>query len=143
MASRNKKLRDKNKDHEDIFAFLDEYGVVDKDQKFPKDHQVNKNGPIKKTSSKRRNFRSIDLHGLHADDAERVLKNYIAQWHEMGVKEVRVIHGYGRHLCPDQEPVLKKMVLDLCQYQWSSFIRSFRPGKPKEGGMGVTVLYLK
>jgi len=144
MARRVHRNRNQERDHADILAYLDEYGVVDKDSIRKRNLENKKSKHARKTlGSKKKSVRRIDLHGMQSAEAETRLKNSIAQWHDMGIKEVMVIHGYGRHSDPESGPVLKNMVLELCQSHLSSYIRSFRPGKSREGGMGVTVIYLR
>jgi len=62
-----------------------------------------------------------------------VLEKYLDDAYLLGVSPVYIIHGKGKGILRDE---VKKM-LDKIPY-----IKSFRTGDTKEGGIGVTVVYL-
>jgi len=85
--------------------------------------------------SKIKTFRNeISIRQLTIEEARPVLEKYLDDAYLLGVSPVYIIHGKGKGILRDE---VKKM-LDKIPY-----IKSFRPGDTKEGGIGVTVAYLK
>ncbi|MBU4361878.1 endonuclease MutS2, partial [bacterium] len=85
--------------------------------------------------SKIKTFRNeISIRQLTIEEALPVLEKYLDDAYLLGVSPVYIIHGKGKGILRDE---VKKM-LDKIPY-----IKSFRTGDTKEGGMGVTVVYLK
>ncbi|MDI3269109.1 MAG: endonuclease MutS2 [Bacillota bacterium] len=77
---------------------------------------------------------SLDLHGVTVDEALLRLDKYVDDAFLAGYEEVRILHGKGMG-------ILRQEVR-----RWASahpLVVSFRPGLPREGGDGVTVLRLK
>ncbi|MEA3454259.1 MAG: endonuclease MutS2 [Candidatus Caldatribacteriota bacterium] len=85
--------------------------------------------------SKIKTFRNeISIRQLTIEEARPVLEKYLDDAYLLGVSPVYIIHGKGKGILRDE---VKKM-LDKIPY-----IKSFRIGDTKEGGIGVTVAYLK
>lgn len=85
--------------------------------------------------SKIKTFRNeISIRQLTIEEALPVLEKYLDDAYLLGVSPVYIIHGKGKGILRDE---VKKM-LDKVPY-----IKSFRPGGAREGGIGVTVAYLK
>ncbi|RXG65133.1 endonuclease MutS2, partial [Candidatus Atribacteria bacterium 1244-E10-H5-B2] len=85
--------------------------------------------------SKIKTFRNeISIRQLTIEEAWPVLEKYLDDAYLLGVSPVYIIHGKGKGILRDE---VKKM-LDKIPY-----IKSFRTGDTKEGGIGVTVAYLK
>jgi DNA mismatch repair protein MutS2 len=70
---------------------------------------------------------------MRGEEAIKALERFLDEAAIVGVKEVRVVHGYG-------EGVLKRLVRDYLKE--SPYVKSFRPGAPNEGGDGVTIVEL-
>ena len=84
--------------------------------------------------SKIKTFRNeISIRQLTIEEARPVLEKYLDDAYLLGVSPVYIIHGKGKGILRDE---VKKM-LDKIPY-----IKSFRIGDTKEGGIGVTVAYL-
>jgi DNA mismatch repair protein MutS2 len=85
--------------------------------------------------SKIKTFRNeVSIRQLTMEEARPVLEKYLDDAYLLGVSPVYIIHGKGKGILRDE---VKKM-LDKIPY-----IKSFRTGDTKEGGIGVTVAYLK
>ena len=85
--------------------------------------------------SKIKTFRNeISIRQLTIEEARPVLEKYLDDAYLLGVSPVYIIHGKGKGILRDE---VKKM-LDKTPY-----IKSFRTGGTKEGGIGVTVVYLE
>ncbi|MFW6278980.1 MAG: endonuclease MutS2 [Bacillota bacterium] len=90
-----------------------------------KKYQVNKTQQVKP---------SIDLRGERFQEAQRQLDKYIDDALLAGYSEVEIVHGKGTG-------ALQKAVSEVLEEH--SQINSFRLGKQKEGGAGVTIARLK
>ena len=75
----------------------------------------------------------LDFRGMSADQALMELDSAIDDGLAAGIPFIRVIHGKGRG-------ILMKAVVDMAKRDGR--ISTFRPGKPSEGGTGVTIVYL-
>ena len=83
----------------------------------------------------------LDLHGLHQDEAEVRLTNFITDCKNRGLKKVMIIHGKGIHTT-GTDPVLGKLVRSFIERDK----RCGTSGHPKnkaEGGTGATWVILK
>ena len=84
--------------------------------------------------SKIKTFRNeISIRQLTIEEARLVLEKYLDDAYLLGVSPVYIIHGKGKGILRDEA----KKMLDKIPY-----IKSFRTGDTKEGGIGVTVAYL-
>ena len=79
-------------------------------------------------------FPQLKLIGMRGQEALKALEEFLDKALIVGVKEVRIIHGYG-------EGILKRLVREYLKE--SPYVKSFRGGKPEEGGEGITVVELK
>ncbi|WP_457679152.1 endonuclease MutS2 [Thermovibrio sp.] len=79
-------------------------------------------------------FPEIKLIGMRGEEALRSLEAFLDDAAKVGVKEVRIIHGYG-------EGILKRLVREYLKE--SPYVSSYRKGGPTEGGDGVTIAELK
>jgi len=85
--------------------------------------------------SKIKTFRNeISIRQLTIEEAEPVLEKYLDDAYLLGVSPVYIIHGKGKGVLREE---VKKLLNEI------SFIKSFRLGDAKEGGIGVTVAYLE
>jgi len=85
--------------------------------------------------SKIKTFRNeLSIRQLTIEEARPILEKYLDDAYLLGVSPVYIIHGKGKGILRDE---VKKM-LDKIPY-----IKSFRIGDTKEGGIGVTVAYFK
>jgi len=85
--------------------------------------------------SKIKTFRNeISIRQLTIEEAQPVLEKYLDDAYLLGVSPVYIIHGKGKGILRDE---VKKMLDKI------SYIKSFRTGDTKEGGIGVTVAYLE
>jgi DNA-nicking Smr family endonuclease len=127
----------------DILAYLDRYGVYDKDRvarsspkrgmpKKPADLEHGKRGPRLR----------LDLHGLKSEEAERRIRAAVYRCKDDGVKELIIIHGRGHHSNPAEGPVLKNVVAMILENELSSLVQSHGLALPKDGGEGATVVLL-
>ena len=77
---------------------------------------------------------SIDLHGFQPRDIPSVVEEYLLAAHELGFREVRLIHGRGigfqRHRV--------RQVLAA-----HALVERFADAPPRRGGWGATVVWLK
>lgn len=76
----------------------------------------------------------LDIRGMRYEDAKEALDTFIDQATLDNIDHIDVIHGYG---------TLTLMNLVKKTAEFDNRIKSYRPGDEKEGGRGVTVLYLK
>jgi DNA-nicking Smr family endonuclease len=59
------------------------------------------------------------------------------------MRELLVIHGYGKHSNPNEGPVLKKLVRDLLDNDYRPKYRSYRTANSNDGGDGATLIAVK
>jgi DNA-nicking Smr family endonuclease len=86
--------------------------------------------------------REIDLHGLRAADAERLLARELAAALERGERCVLVIHGRG--LRSPGEPVLRSSLPDwLARPPHGAGVLAFTSASPGRGGAGATCVLLR
>jgi len=85
--------------------------------------------------SKIKTFRNeISIRQLTIEEVQPVLEKYLDDAYLLGISPVYIIHGKGKGILREE---VKKLLNEI------SFIKSFRLGDVKEGGMGVTVVYLE
>lgn len=127
-----------------ILEHLDTYGVVDKDKdrahEDPAQAVQKKILPRKKKPAQQMN--RVDLHGMTVEQAIDAVYAAMDTARREGVKTVCLIHGRGMHSAQYEGPILKPAIRDLLQHQLQDRIASWRPAKPREGGMGATMVFL-
>lgn len=85
--------------------------------------------------SKMKTFKNeLSLRRFNVEDAKLILEKYLDDAYLLGISPVYIIHGKGKGVL--REEVRK--LLDNIPY-----VKSFKPGDANEGGIGVTVVYLK
>ncbi len=72
----------------------------------------------------------IDVHGLTAQEAIRVVSINLKEFYNQGFPDVHIIHGNG-------QGILKQNIRSLLNTL--GYVKSFRAGKHNEGKDGVTV----
>lgn len=75
----------------------------------------------------------LDIRGHFIDEAELKVINFIEEASSLGVEKVWIIHGKGKGL-------LRNMVRELAEKDTK--IKNITAGEPKEGGDGVSVIWL-
>jgi DNA-nicking Smr family endonuclease len=128
---------------ERIVRYLDEHGVADKDACRPAARRGKAPNIGLKKTRKGLLRKVIDLHGMTADHAEARLYRAMEASAAAGIKELLVIHGWGRHSNPAEGGVLKKMVRDALEHRYTSMVREYKTALPREGGEGATLVTLK
>jgi len=129
-------------DNMKMLVSISDIEKVDKLDKVPEKYNYIGNGFDRGLSgrdsfslSKIKTFRNeISIRQLTIEEALPVLEKYLDDAYLLGVSPVYIIHGKGKGILRDE---VKKM-LDKVPY-----IKSFRPGDAREGGIGITVAYLK
>ena len=134
-------IREENsKEMNPMEMWLRRYGVIDKDKMAEeaeeKTKYQNRNYLINMRSEAR-----LDLHGLHQDEAEERLNNFISDCLLRGLTKVTIVHGKGIHTT-GTDPVLGELVRKFIERDK----RCGMSGHPKlksEGGTGATWVILK
>lgn len=120
--------------------WLDKYGTVDKDQIAEHSKHVQKLDE-KKYIQNMKCEATLDLHGLHQDEAEHALENFINECIRKNLRKVLIIHGKGIHT-KGTDPVLKETVRRFIEYNRHCGA-SGHPKSNAEGGNGATWIILK
>lgn len=85
----------------------------------------------------------IDLHGLRADDAKRVLSKRIESAVAQGLRSVVVIHGMGKR-SPTGEATLRDAVPGwLTRGALARVVLAIAPAPRRLGGEGATMVLLR
>jgi len=125
-----------------IFVSIFDIEKVDKTDKLPEKFIYVRDGINKRLTerdnlylSKIKIFKNeLSLRQFSVEDAKLRLEKYLDDAYLLGISPVYIIHGKGKGILRDEV----KKLLDNIPY-----IKSFRSGDASEGGIGVTVIYLK
>ncbi len=77
---------------------------------------------------------TVDLRGLRAHEATAIAEQFLDRTMGAGMKVAFLIHGHGTG-------ALRDAVRDMLRA--SHYVSRTRPGEPREGGDGVTVVWLR
>ena len=88
---------------------------------------------VQRNPTRRRQLLELDLRGKRADEVESELDSYLNDTSLSGLREARIIHGYGTG-------VVRQIVRDMLVSH--PLVKSFRSGEMDEGGGGVTIVEL-
>ena len=77
---------------------------------------------------------SLNIIGLHVDEAKSALEQYFDRVLMSGLKQVKVIHGYGTG-------ALKHLVASFLKGK--KYVARVQLGDGEQSGYGVTTVYLK
>ncbi len=121
---------------EQILRFLDTHGVVNKDR------GRTTSGTKRLTGRNAPPF-TIDLHGYTQDRAAHLVRSTITRCRSRGIRKVLIVHGRGFHSDPHEGPVLKTMIRGMLDGELAAVVIDWKPGRPKEGGDGATVVRLR
>ena len=124
---------------DEILAHIEQHGIERKDGTLDDFRRTS----IRRVKRSRRHRMTLDLHGLHSDEAAVRLRSTLHRCRENGIPELLVIHGYGLHSDPNQGPVLKKLVRDLLEGELRTSYRSYRPAATRDGGDGATLVLIR
>jgi len=95
---------------------------------------LDKFAPAPKVPAARRVAMELDLRGKRADEVEPILDTYLNDAAQSNLSEARIIHGIATG-------TVRAIVRDFLKNHPLS--KSFRTGRPDEGGDGVTVVKLQ
>ena len=101
--------------------------------------------PSREAAQRRRQLRymepqrSLDLHGLKADEALRSAEEFLRSCHGEGIRKVLIIHGKGLH--SKNEPVLGKRIRE--RVQRLSFTGEVGVAENRWGGRGALWVILR
>ncbi|MEO8218513.1 MAG: Smr/MutS family protein [Acidobacteriota bacterium] len=76
---------------------------------------------------------ALDLHSFLPKEVRDVARDYLNAAHELGYRQVRLIHGRG---IGTQRRIVRSLLLSL------DFVESFHDAGPSGGGWGATVVLL-
>ncbi|MCJ7813981.1 MAG: Smr/MutS family protein, partial [Candidatus Atribacteria bacterium] len=108
--------------------------VEDKFNHTGNDFSRSLNGGDSFSLSKIKAFKNeLSIRHLTTEEARPILEKYLDDAYLLGVSPVYIIHGKGKG-------ILRKEVGKILNE--TPFIKSFKPGDVKEGGIGVTIAYL-
>ena len=126
-----------------IENYLRDHGVSDKDAGASRRRRDEgaRNGLEKTRKGLPRKV--VDLHGMTVERAEPALGRAIDECRQKGIKELLIIHGWGRHSNPAEGGILKKMVLHDLEARYTSSLRDYAPALPRDGGEGATIVRLR
>lgn len=82
----------------------------------------------------------IDLHGLHQDEAEQRLDNFVGDCKKRGIKKIMIVHGKGIH-SHGSDPVLGELVRKFIERD-KRLGMSGHPDRT-QGGSGATWVIIK
>ena len=120
--------------------WLRRYGVVDKD-KISQKNVATKNYTDKSFLMNMKPDATLDLHGLHQDEAYQNLEHFIGDCVRRGFKKVMIIHGKGIHTT-GADPVLGELVRKFIENDKRCGM-SGHPKANRDGGSGSTWIILK
>lgn len=116
------------------------YGLVDKDKIEEETYERNKEHDRNYLLNMKPQAR-IDLHGLHQDEAEVHLQQFITDCCYKKLKKVIIVHGKGNHT-KGSDPVLGSLVKKFIERD-KRCGTSGHPKSNQEGGTGATWVILK
>lgn len=90
-------------------------------------------GPVSSSFKRMKPQRTLDLHGMRAEEALRALEQFVVTCRRAGVRKVLVIHGKGYH--SQGEPVLRGLVRRYLEQ--SPHTGAFGPAPRELGGSGA------
>jgi hypothetical protein len=76
----------------------------------------------------------LDLHSFRPEETAKVVTEYLAEAHRVGLDEVRIVHGRGRGV---QRAIVQRLLAD------ASTVAAFADAPPARGGWGATVVRLR
>lgn len=120
--------------------WLRRYGTIDKD-KLAEEQQERTNQYDRNYLLNMRPEARLDLHGLHQDEAEERLNNFISDCQRRGLRKVIIVHGKGIHTS-GTDPVLGELVRKFIERD-KRCGTSGHPKTKQEGGTGATWVILK
>ena len=132
-----KKITDKDKkDWQDFLSSTDTLENKDKEKIFNKVEKI----------------KSVDLHGLTLDQANRFIEKLIKESYKKGIRKLIVITGKGIHSNNDKDPY-KSKDLSILKYSVPEFIRNnsglmkiindIENASIEDGGGGAFYVYLR
>ena len=97
-------------------------------------------------------IRTLDLHGVSLDDANKIVESFVKKSFKDGVKKLRIVTGKGIHSNNESDPFVSKD-LSILRYTVPEFIKNNKELSKKineikeadfnDGGSGAFYLYLK
>lgn len=120
--------------------WLRRYGVVDKD-KIAEDTQERSREQDRAYLLNMKWEATLDLHGLHQDEAIEKLNFFIGDCKRRGFRKVMIIHGKGNHT-KGTDPVLGETVRKFIETD-KRCGTSGHPKSKQDGGTGATWVILK
>lgn len=132
--------KENNKKINPMELYLRRYGVVDKD-KIQEQQEENNKFLNRDYLINMKSQAFIDLHGLHADEAEIKLAGFVQECLRKKMKKILIIHGKGIH-STGSDPILGKVVKSFIERNKNCGL-SGHPKNKGEGGTGATWVILK
>lgn len=85
----------------------------------------------------------IDLHGLIKKEAETVVKNFIIQSYQEGLRCVLIVHGRGLGSVDHQPAIKKELPVWFRRGMLKKIVLAFVTARPWDGGAGALYVLLK
>jgi DNA-nicking Smr family endonuclease len=111
-SQKNAKGKRKKNENERMSQFLDTYGPGERDvhaKDLGDEGEKNEKIAKRKALLLMKPERSLDLHGLRADEAIERVNAFLKECKEAGLRKVLIIHGKGLH--STEPPVLAKRII--------------------------------
>ncbi|MFC1891067.1 Smr/MutS family protein [Thermodesulfobacteriota bacterium] len=85
----------------------------------------------------------LDLHGLHKQDAQMAVRDFLVNSHKFGKRCILIVHGRGLN-SPDSLPVLKERLPTwLNRGPAKRIVLAFASARPYDGGTGAIYVLLR
>ena len=107
---------------------------------------------FKATKKKNAEIRSIDLHGLALEEANKTIEEFILEGFSLGIHKLIIVTGKGLHSQTDKNPYVSKD-LSILKYSVPEFIKNnkelmklifeIKDANIEDGGSGAFYIYLK
>ncbi len=104
------------------------------------------------SEKKKKNIKSIDLHGYSIENANEVIEQFIIKSYEEGIHRLKIVTGKGLHSQNEKNPYVSKD-LSILKYSVPDFIKKNKKlinlineisdAKIEDGGSGAFYIYLK
>lgn len=84
----------------------------------------------------------LDLHGIHAEEVSRVVRDFVVKGRRRGLRLLLLVHGKGIHSEDGLGVLREKVIQALSQGPTALMVRAFSTAGERLGGRGAIVVRL-